>query len=244
MRFMLRNLIFVLILISFCMFTFGCSTKKEAVTGEPLKLAAKAFQPTMMNLGKILKEGNIAVAKDTLNLLNKKFAAIDAAGIPARLSENADKVQSQIEALSNSLDDLTSALTEPELTEIDSTILNKFTTVQTNFSQLGASLRVKIPELVSFHDVLHIVWHDYYPNDQIDSIKAIVPQFKEKAAALNNIQWPDVLSGDAAMLSQKVKNLQKAVDDLEAACQGGDVEAIKKATEAVHENYAAVNKML
>jgi ABC-type transporter Mla subunit MlaD len=209
-----------------------------------LKPAVKAFQPTMMNLGKILKEGNIAAARDTLILLNKKFTAIDAAGIPARLSENADKVQAQVEALSNSLDDLTSALIEPELTEIDSTLLNKFTTVQTNFSQLGASLRVKISELVSFHDVLQTVWHDYYPNDQIDSIKAILPQIKEKAAALNNIQWPDVLSGDATILTQKVKNLQKAVDNLEAACQGGDVEAIKKATEAVHEKYVTVNRML
>lgn len=244
MKINLRASLIILILASFLLFIFGCSTEKEAVKGEALKLAAKAFQPTMMSLGKLLKDGDLAAAKDTLSSLTKKFAGIDAAGIPARLSEDADKVQSQVEALSNSLDDLTSALIEPELTEIDSTILNKFTTVQTNFSQLGASLRMKIPELVSFHDVLHIVWHDYYPNDQIDSIKAILPQFKEKAAALNNIQWPAVLSGDATMLTQKVKDLQKAVDDLEAACQGGDVEAINKATEAVHEKYVAVNQML
>jgi hypothetical protein len=244
MRIIFRSSVFVLILISFFMFIFGCSTKKEAVTGEALKLAAKAFQPTMMNLGKILKKGNIAAAKDTLSLLTKKFATIKAADIPARLVENADKVQSQVEELSTSLDELTSALIEPELAEIDSTILNKFSTLHANFGKLGVLLRVKIPELVSFHDVLRTVWHDYYPNDHIDSIKAILPQFKEKATALNNIQWPDVLSADATILTQKVNDLRKAIDDLEAACQGEDAEAIKKATEAVHENYVAVNRML
>ncbi len=139
---------------------------------------------------------------------------------------------------------MTSALTQPDLAEIDSTILEKFDTAYTNFSRLGGLLRVKIPELVTFHNVLHTVWHDYYPNDQIDSIKAIVPQFKAKAASLNTIQWPDVLAGDADRLNQKVKDLQQSVEYLESACQGDNAETIKKATEAVHEGYATINRML
>ncbi|MCI0493793.1 hypothetical protein L0Z72_02210, partial [candidate division KSB1 bacterium] len=191
-----------------------------------------------------LTEGNIAVAKDTLALLTEKFAAIEAAEIPARLTENSEKIQSQVAALATSLDELTSALTQPELAAIDSSLLEKFKTVNTNFARLGGSLKVKIPELISFHDVLHTLWHDYYPNDQIDSIITLVPEFKEKSAALNAIQWPEVLAGDADLLNQKVKDLQQSVDDLEAACQGDDAEAIKKASEALHEKYVAVNRML
>ncbi len=240
-RFILSG--FALLLITLML--VSCAPKKaEKAGGEALRVAAKAFQPTMKNLGTILKEGNIAAAKDTLTLLTEKFAAIQAAEIPVRLADNADKVQSQVDALSTSLDELTSALTQPDLAAIDSTILAKFNTFQTNFARLGGSLKVKIPELISFHDVLHTLWHDYYPNDQIDSIKTLVPEFKEKSTALNAIQWPDVLAGDVDQLNQKVKDLQQSVDELEAACQGDDAEAIKKASEAVHEKYVAVNRML
>ena len=242
MRFVFRASLIILLLSSFFLFIFGCSAEKEVVKGEALKLAAKAFQPTMMNLGKLLKDGDLAAAKDTLSLLTKKFAAIKAAEIPARLAENSEKVQSQVDALSTSLDELKTALTQPDLAQIDSTILEKFDTAHKNFGRLGGLLRLKIPELVSFHDVLYTLWHDYYSNDQIDSIKAIVPQFKEKAAALNAIQWPDVLAGDADKLNEKIKDLQQSVDDLEAACQGDDAEAIMKASEVLHEKYVAVNR--
>ena len=244
MRFVFRSSLIILILSSFFLFIFGCSAEKEAAKGEALKLAAKAFQPTMKNLQKVLKDGDLAAAKDTLSVLTKKFAAIKAAEIPVRLAENSERVQSQVDALSTSMDELSSALTQPDLAEIDSTILEKFDSTYKNFARLGGLLRVKIPELVSFHKALYRLWHDYYPNDQIDSIKAIVPQFKEKAEALNAIKWPDVLAGDADKLNQKVKDLQQSVDNLEAACQGDDAEAILKASEVLHVRYVAVNRML
>lgn len=219
-----------------------CGPKKTEF--ETLRVAAKSFQPTMKNLGAVLNEGDIAAAKDTLALLTAKFAAIQTAEIPARLAENSTKIQSQVAALATSLDELTVALARPELAAIDSSVLEKFKTLNTNFARLGGSLKVKIPELISFHDALHTLWHDYYPNDQIDSIKAIVPLFNEKSAALNGIQWPNVLAGDTVELNQKVKELQQSVADLEAACQRDDSEAIKKASEAMHEKYAAINRML
>lgn len=218
MRFVVRASLIVVIFLSLFLFIFGCSTDQEAIKGEALKLAAKAFQPTMMNLEKVLQQGNIEAARDTLNLLTQKLAAIKAAEIPDRLAENAENVQSRVDALATSLDELQSALAQPDLAQIDSTIMEKFDTVHINFSRLGGLLRVKIPELVAFHDVLHTVWHDYYPNDQIDSIKVSVAQFKEKAAALNAIQWPEILAGDVELLNQKVKDLQQAVDNLEAVC--------------------------
>jgi hypothetical protein len=177
-------------------------------------------------------------------VLTQKLDKIKAAEVPVRLAESADKVTSQVDALSTSLEVLTSAITQPELAEIDTTILTQFAAVRTNFAKLGSLLRVKIPELSAFHDVLYVAWHDYYANDAIDSIKAIVPQFKEKAAALDNVQWPGALQDDLDAIKMKVKDLQQSVADLEAACQGDDTEAIKKAVEVLHEKYIAVNRML
>lgn len=240
-RFILTIIAFLLIMLLLA----TCAPKKaEKTGGEALRVTSKSFQPTMKNLGNMLKEGNVAAAKDTLALLTEKFAAIEAAEIPARLAENSEKIQSQVAALATSLDELTAVLAQPELAEVDSSVLEMFKNLNTNFARLGGSLKVKIPELISFHDVLHTLWHDYYPNDQIDSIKTLVPEFKDKSAALNTIQWPDVVAGDVDQLNQKVKDLQQSVDELANACQGEDAEAIKKASEAVHEKYVAVNRML
>jgi len=41
-----------------------------------------------------------------------------------------------------------------------------------------------------------------------------------------------------------VVELQNAVSALEAACQSGDTEAIKKATENVHSRYEKIARML
>jgi len=245
MKVLSRSILSFLVLLLITLFVAQCSTEKSKVTTvEPLKSAAKEFKPIMDNLENVLKEGNIAAAKDTLNLLTAKLKAITEAEIPERLAANADKVKSQVEKLSTSVEELSAALTNPELSEIDSTVLTNFSTVRINFARLGGLLRVEIPQLVSFHDVLHGVWHDAYPSDDFIAIKAAVPAFKEEAAALDNIEWPPVLSDQVDVLKEKVKELLQAVNDLEAACQMDDTEAIKKATEEVHEKYATINSML
>lgn len=213
--------------------------------GEAMKMAARDFRPTLMRLDTILTAGDIQAARDTLAVLMQKFDKIEAAEIPDRLKDNTEKVESQIAALAEALDQLSMQLDNASLTAIDSTVLKSYQSVRMNFSRLGGLLRFKIPELVSFHDeVLHEIWHEAYPNDDIAAIKAAVPAFKQKAEALSNIQWPAALGAQVEEIKAKVVDLQKAVNALELACQGDDAEAIKKATEEVHSLYEKIARML
>ncbi|MDZ7265156.1 MAG: hypothetical protein ONB16_11255 [candidate division KSB1 bacterium] len=241
-----RSIHVVSLFLLFTLFLSSCAPKKsQQAEGEALKLAARAFQPTLINLDAILKSGDIQAARDTLALLSEKLKTIEAAEIPARLADKANNVKDQLTALSTAMDDLSSTLGNPELASIDTTVLNQYATVRINFARLGSLLRFKIPELVSFHDdVLHDVWHEAYPNDDIAAIKAAVPAFKAKAAALNNVQWPEALGYQIEAIKGKVADLQKAVNTLETACQGDDADAIKKATEDVHSLYEQIARML
>lgn len=235
---------FMLMLLT--LFLVSCAPKKaEMVGGEALKAAARDFQPTMVNLETVLKAGDIQAAKDTLALLSQKLEKIKAAEVPGRLTESADKVKSQVDALATAMDELSAAVTNPGLTAIDSTILNSYTTARINFARLGGLLRFKIPELIAFHDlVLHDVWHEAYPNNDFAAIKAAVPEFKIKAAALDNVQWPEVLGDQIEVIKAKVAALQNAINELDAACQRDDTDAIKKSTEEVHSLYEMIAKML
>lgn len=224
----------------------SCGQKKEQKSGgEALKLAVRDFRPTLLQLDTILTVGDIQAARDTLAVLMQKFDKIESAEIPDRLKDNADKVESQIAALAMALDQLSMLLDNPSLTAIDTVVLNSYRSVRMNFSRLGGLLRFKIPELISFHDeVLHDIWHEAFPNNDIAAIKAAVPAFKEKAEALSNIQWPEALGAQVDEIKAKVVELQNAVTDLELACQGDDVEAIKQATDKVHSLYERIARML
>lgn len=241
-----RVTLFSILLLSLTLFFLSCTKKKDGgISNEALKLAAKDFQPTLINLETVLKSGDVAAAKDTLALLFQKLNRIKAAEVPARLAESADKVKSQVDALSTALDELSTTLANPDMTAIDSTMLDSYTKVRINFARLGGMLRFKIPELVAFHDmVLHDVWHEAYPNDDFAAIRAAVPDFKAKAAALDNVQWPEALGDQIEVIKGKVIALQNAVSELETACQGNDNEAIKKATEEVHSLYEVIARML
>jgi len=240
-----RSSYLFLIMLSLVVFMFACSTKDtEVAKDRALRQVLNNCQLTMRNLEDVLKTGDVAAAKDSVAVLSQKLVTIKTAALPARVAEDADKIKSQIDALATSLQDFSSLLSRPETSEIDSVCLAGFEAMHNNFARLGAMLRVKIPELTAYHTVLHKVWHDYYPNDDIEGIKASIPAFKEKAAAFENIQWPQVLADQVPMLKAKVKELQQALADLEAACQGDDAEAIKKATAAMHEKYASIKRML
>ena len=55
---------FTLVLLTLLL--FSCAPKKADMAGsEALKIAAKDFQPTMVNLDAALKAGDIQAAKDT-----------------------------------------------------------------------------------------------------------------------------------------------------------------------------------
>lgn len=234
------------ILIVLMLGLMSCGEKKAPrAVGEEMKLAAKDFRPTLMRLDTILTAGDIQAARDTLAILMQKFDKIEAAEVPDRLKDNAAEIESRIAALATSLDELSMLLDNPSLAAIDSTVLKGYQSVRMNFSRLGGLLRFRIPELVSFHDeVLHEIWHEAYPNNDIAAIKAAVPAFKEKAAALSNIQWPNALGADLNKIKAKVVDLQNAVNALDLACQGDDAEAIKKATEEVHSLYESIARAL
>jgi len=224
----------------------GCGQNQtEKAQSEALKLAAKDFQPTLLNLDTIITAGDVQAARDTLSVLMQKLDKIEDAEVPDRLADKADEIESQIAKLATSLDELSMTLDNPSLATIDCTVINGYRQVRMNFSRLGGLLRFRIPELVSFHDeVLHEIWHEAYPNNDIAAIKAAVPAFKEKAAALTNVQWPAALGDQIEVIKGQVVELQNAVSALEAACQSGDTEAIKKATENVHSRYEKIARML
>ncbi len=246
MKFFSRTMISVFAFGLLTLFMVSCAPKKAEIAGaEALKVAARDFRPTLINLDAVLESGDVQAARDTLAVLSQKLDRIKTAEVPVRLAESAEKVKSQVDALSTAMAELSVALANPELTAIDSTVLDGYAAVRTNFARLGGLLRFKIPELISFHDdVLHDVWHEAYPNDDIAAIKAAVPAFKEKAAALNHVQWPAALGDQIETIKGKVVELQHAVDELDAACQGQDAEAIKKATEEVHSLYETIARML
>jgi hypothetical protein len=105
-----------------------------------------------------------------------------------------------------------------------------------------------VKELDAFHVVLYTIWHKYYPEYKIDSIKKIVPILAQKkdtllALKLKFRQETEKTKAKAEAFDKAKGELGTAVDELVKVLATNDKDKIKKAIEKVHTKYQATEKV-
>jgi len=107
-----------------------------------------------------------------------------------------------------------------------------------------AEITAAVPELDAVHELMHPLWHDAYPNQDFDSIRALVPEFEPLLAAVDSVELPGILrhkqegwdNGKVVMLSS-FEGLKQAMED-------NDTEAMLSHTEAFHLGYEQLARMV
>lgn len=107
-----------------------------------------------------------------------------------------------------------------------------------------AEITAEVPELSAVHELMYPLWHDAFPSQNYDSIRALVPLFEPLLAAVDSVQLPGILrhkqegwdAGKAVMLSS-FEGLQQAID-------ASDNEAMLSHTEAFHIGYEQLVRMI
>lgn len=180
--------------------------------------------------------------------INRLFPALNARAdsiLAAEMPQNLIKKQTQITSAAT---DLKAAVVKfgkysVAQTAADS-IMKALHPMRLAHNRLATQLRVSIPELNAFHAVMHSVWHAAVPNEEWDKVKAVVPQFTEKSAALKNIRWPRELGKRIPALKKKTAELQQIVTELEAANQTDNAAELKSAMIKIHEKYVEIKTLL
>ncbi len=63
-----------------------------------------------------------------------------------------------------------------------------------SFSQVDSSeITWTVPELVKFHDVIYLIWHEAFPAKDIKALKGFVPEIKTSMESINNAKLPGIV---------------------------------------------------
>ncbi|NWG12654.1 MAG: hypothetical protein HXY20_03870 [Acidobacteria bacterium] len=197
---------------------------------ESLKQALKSFHDVLSELVHgPAEKGDFGPVRARAGELAKLRDGIMAAGLPARMVKRCAEISARATDLSKGVENL---VAQTEANAIDAAIKTAFDTVHVAYRNLNGALTSLEDLLDAFHDLLHPLWHDAYPNKDAAAIKTATPRLKVRAKLiLSSAQSTDKPKAPGA------KNLLDAVTTLEEAVAAKDDLAILEALRMVHEAY-------
>lgn len=115
-----------------------------------------------------------------------------------------------------------------------------FSQVKDDASELNSS----VPELIAFHDVIYVIWHEAYPAKDIKSLKDMVEKIKPYMEKINAATLPGILRDKENKWKDGLKVLNTSVENYYSAAGGNDDQAMLDAAEKLHANFEMMVRIL
>ncbi|MFH1176373.1 MAG: hypothetical protein V1750_03115, partial [Acidobacteriota bacterium] len=80
-----------------------------------------------------------------------------------------------------------------------------------------AEMRAEVRELSSFHDVIYPLWHEAWPSKNVQMMQELLPQVRERVAAVKQATLPGILRDKAEAWAAGVKALDATLAAYEQA---------------------------
>lgn len=95
-------------------------------------------------------------------------------------------------------------------------------------------LTAAVPALDDLHEVVFELWHEAYPEKDTELIKELLPKADELTEKLDAATLPGILRDKQVAWDEGKLGLKAALEDLHAAAEADDEEAMLKKTEEFH----------
>lgn len=102
----------------------------------------------------------------------------------------------------------------------------------------------RVPELVQFHDVIYVIWHEAYPSKDIAGLKGMVDKIKADMEKINGAQLPGILKDKEGKWKEGLKVLNASAENYYTAAKGSDDQVMLDAAEKLHADYEAMVRIL
>ncbi|MEW5806967.1 MAG: hypothetical protein AB1756_06450 [Acidobacteriota bacterium] len=102
----------------------------------------------------------------------------------------------------------------------------------------------KIPELVDFHKVIYLIWHEAYPVKDYAALVSYVPDIQMLAEKLYDAKLPGILRNKETKWKEGIAELKKSVNAYSSAARGTDKEALLNAAEELHFRYEMLVRII
>ena len=107
-----------------------------------------------------------------------------------------------------------------------------------------SEITAEVPELDAMHELIRPIWHDAYPNQDFDAIRAAVQQFEPLLAAVDSVELPGILRHKQDGWDAGKVVLMSAFDGMKEAVENDDNTALLSHTEALHVGYEQLVRMI
>ena len=98
----------------------------------------------------------------------------------------------------------------------------------------------KVPELSEFHEVIYRIWHEAWPNKDVATLSALLPEVEAGAAKVEKAVLPGILRDKKPQWDANVGKLGKIVADYREAVSKKDSQKILDAAETLHAQFEAL----
>ncbi len=101
-----------------------------------------------------------------------------------------------------------------------------------------------VPELMEFHDVIYVIWHEAYPAKDINSLKGMVAKIKPYMEKINSAKLPGILQDKDSKWQEGLKVLNASAEGYYKAAEGNDDQAMLDAAEKLHADFEMMVRIL
>jgi hypothetical protein len=105
-------------------------------------------------------------------------------------------------------------------------------------------LSSEIAELGAIHEVMRPMWHDAWPAQDYEAIRAAVAEFEPMVAALDAVTLPGILQDKQASWDEQKLLLLETFQGLKGAAEAGNNDEMMAFAEAFHMNYEGMVRII
>ena len=107
-----------------------------------------------------------------------------------------------------------------------------------------SDLRSEVPALTDYHDVIHPLWHDAWPNGDLAMVGTLLPEAKRNQDALEKAVLPGILRDKQEAWQTGVASMRAALTEVEKGLAAGDQQATLDAVERLHAAYERLVRLI
>lgn len=183
-----------------------------------------------------VQEGNIEPVREKIEELLSGRDELMNSALPEKYRNHCPEISAKAAAFSDSVEQL-AKLVRDDAEPGD--IVKAFSKMHDDYRSLAQSMLLPEDLLETFHDVLQPVWHEAYPNKDIEAIKKSLPSMKVRAKLIVQIAGKT----NSEEFLEAAKALLDSVTTVGEAIDAGDNEAALKAVELLHDAYHTLTEV-
>lgn len=237
----------LLILLAFVFFAFYSCQKTGETPVEITQEEISASVPALSDLHEVVyplwhsafPEKDCALIKELLPQVDALVEKLDLAQLPGILRDSQEKWDEGKQTLKACLEKLHQAADSDDEEEM----LNQTEAFHKHYERLVRLIRPLVAELDAFHQELYKLYHYYFPNYDLESIRSTVSAMLEKMGPLKAAQLSTRLSDRQSDFDAAVEKLAEDLNQLAEAVKTSKEKEISAAVERVHTAYQNVEKI-